>query len=418
MQFIAPLLGLINKLGVKTHAHNDLTVIRSSGLFDADWYSRNSSLFLRIFIDPMTHYVLRGARQGRNPHRLFDTNFYRNQLSIAMSEKYNPLAHYQLIGAAIGKNPCLWFDSEWYRSHYDIQLDEGVTPLLDYSRKGYLEGKAPHPLFDLNWYKQRYAGELVDPDPVIDYIYTGSGRGRVPHRAFDGASRIPPNGSAIDEAVAVAAATRDPPGPKRLSATSFDDEAAASFVSETREKAGELLQSPPTVSVIMPTKDRDQTLPTAVESVLRQGYQQWELLIVDDGSTDDGTRGVIEQFHDPRIRYFRGDGTGAASARNIGLAEARGSLIAYLDSDNQWTPEFLETIVGYLLLNELDIAYCGVRLESEEGIRYSGRTFDYADLVRFNYIALNGLIHRRDIDRALWRIRYVAAENVRLGSSP
>ena len=134
----------------------------------------------------------------------------------------------------------------------------------------------------------------------------------------------------------------------------------------------------------------------AVKSVLAQSYPHWELLVVDDGSTD-GTRALVEGFADPRIRYLRNDDAGAASARNLGIARAAGSLLAYLDSDNRWTPEFLETMVGYVLSSGLDLAYCGMRLESEEGVRFRGRPFDYADLVRVNYIDLNAILHRREL---------------------
>ena len=394
---MASLLGLFKRLRAKTRVSSDLAVIRSSGLFDVDWYSKNSSFLSRVFFDPIVHYVLVGAGRGRNPHRLFDTNFYVEQLSPHAREESNPLVHYQLSGAASGKNPCLWFDTNWYRTYYDLALEEGVTPLLDYCRNGYLAGRAPHPLFDVDWYKQRYAGHVENADPVIDYIYDGSGRGRVPHRALDGADRIQPDGPALGRAVRIAAATRDPMAPRRITLASFDEEASAAFVSEIRQKAGALLQSPPTVSVIMPTKDRAQILPVAVESVRRQSYPHWELLVVDDGSGDDGTRGVVELFGDPRIRYVPGDGNGAAAARNIGIAKAGGDLIAYLDSDNQWTPEFLETIVGYVLSDDLDLAYPGMRMESEEGVRYRGRPFDYPDLVRVNYIDLNGVIHKREL---------------------
>ena len=97
------------------------------------------------------------------------------------------------------------------------------------------------------------------------------------------------------------------------------------------------------VSVIIPTFNRAGLLPQTIKSVLKQTYKRIEILIVDDGSTDD-TREVVASFSDERIRYFRIDHFGyPAPARNKGLSEARGNFIAMLDSDDLWFPRELST---------------------------------------------------------------------------
>lgn len=97
----------------------------------------------------------------------------------------------------------------------------------------------------------------------------------------------------------------------------------------------------PTVSVILPTYNRADILGSAVESVLEQTYEDFELLIVDDGSTDD-TDDTVAAFDDPRIRYIEHDvNKGAAAARNTGIEAARGSYIAFQDSDDEWSPRKL-----------------------------------------------------------------------------
>jgi glycosyltransferase involved in cell wall biosynthesis len=156
------------------------------------------------------------------------------------------------------------------------------------------------------------------------------------------------------------------------------------------------LASPPAVSIVMATKDREAMLGAAIGSVLAQGYAAWELLVVDDGGTD-GTRALVEGFADPRIRYLRNEGDGAAAARNFGIAHATGSLLAYLDSDDRWTPDFLETMVAYLLAGGVDLAYCAMRVESEEGVRFRGGPFDRADFEKAGYIGLDAVLHRRDL---------------------
>ena len=96
-------------------------------------------------------------------------------------------------------------------------------------------------------------------------------------------------------------------------------------------------------SVIMPTFNRGYTIWKSILSVLDQSYPFFELIIIDDGSTDD-TAKVIAQFQDPRIRYLRlKKNQGASHARNIGLKKSKKTYIAYLDSDNTWSSDFLFT---------------------------------------------------------------------------
>jgi len=97
----------------------------------------------------------------------------------------------------------------------------------------------------------------------------------------------------------------------------------------------------PTVSVIIPTYNRERLLVRSVKSVLNQTYQDFEIIIVDDASTDN-TEKVVRSFNDERIRYVRHDkNKGEAAARNTGIKLARGKYIASQDSDDEWLPEKL-----------------------------------------------------------------------------
>ncbi len=97
-----------------------------------------------------------------------------------------------------------------------------------------------------------------------------------------------------------------------------------------------------TVSVVIPTYDRADVLPRAVESVLDQTMTDLELLVVDDGSTD-GTRAVLDGFDDDRLRVIEHEtNRGANVARNTGIDEADGEYVAFLDSDDEWRPPKLE----------------------------------------------------------------------------
>lgn len=97
----------------------------------------------------------------------------------------------------------------------------------------------------------------------------------------------------------------------------------------------------PLVSVIIPTYNRAEFLKSAIGSVLSQTYQNFEVIVIDDGSTD-GTREIITSFSQDKIKYVYKSNGGQSSARNEGIRLAKGEYIAFLDSDDLWDPRKLE----------------------------------------------------------------------------
>ena len=102
----------------------------------------------------------------------------------------------------------------------------------------------------------------------------------------------------------------------------------------------------PMVSVIMPTFNRADTIQRSIRSVQAQSFTDWELIVVDDGSTDN-TVALIEGC-DPRLKILRQENQGAVGARNAGLRASAGSYIAFLDSDDEWLPHHLELCASFL----------------------------------------------------------------------
>ncbi|EFH8539063.1 glycosyltransferase, partial [Escherichia coli] len=153
------------------------------------------------------------------------------------------------------------------------------------------------------------------------------------------------------------------------------------------------------VSIIMPAYNREDTIPAAISSVLAQTYPYFELIIVDDGSND-GTADVVKSFDDKRVRLIDGPGrSGVSEARNIGLRAAKGDLIAYLDSDNTWLPEYLAAMVAAMHQSpHAQAAYSGQYLyrgtePQPFAIRFA--SFNKGLLENRNYIDLNCFIHRK-----------------------
>lgn len=112
------------------------------------------------------------------------------------------------------------------------------------------------------------------------------------------------------------------------------------------------------VSIIMPSWNTGRFIAETLESVLKQTYSHWELLIVDDCSTDDTDKVVKGFLEDPRIHYFKNkQNSGAALSRNKAIREAKGEWVAFLDSDDLWLPEKLEHMIKFMNKHHYVFAY-------------------------------------------------------------
>lgn len=160
------------------------------------------------------------------------------------------------------------------------------------------------------------------------------------------------------------------------------------------------------ISVIVPTYNRADFVGETIESILNQTYKNFELIIVDDGSTDN-TEEVIGKFKDSRIKYIKTDNWGGpARPRNTGIKKAKGEYIAFCDDDDIWLPKKLEKQIRvFQISNETAMLYTrfktiegGVisnKIFPENGIYNSGSIFK--SIYLWNFIACSGVMVKRSV---------------------
>lgn len=177
------------------------------------------------------------------------------------------------------------------------------------------------------------------------------------------------------------------------------------------------MRKPPRVSVVMPTYNSAAFLGDAVMSMLAQSFADFELVVIDDGSTDD-TQSILARFTDPRIVIDRlAVNSGLAAARNAGLARSQGALIAWLDSDDISLPRRLERQVAVLECRPR-VGICGTWVgtmgASSETWRYPRRAGIVASRMLFDDpIATSSVMMRREVLRGMHHFdpEYAPAED-------
>ncbi len=114
----------------------------------------------------------------------------------------------------------------------------------------------------------------------------------------------------------------------------------------------------PKISIIIPTFNRENKILKAIESVLSQTYKDWELIIVDDGSTDKTKDKIQKYLHNEKIKYIYQTNKGVGAARNLGVRNATGDVICFLDSDDQFVPQKLSLQLGGHIKYNKNISIC------------------------------------------------------------
>lgn len=237
---------------------------------------------------------------------LFDEQFYCEANPDVGAGEISPLEHYLSVGAFEGRRPNRLFDSAYYLSTYAGVAKAGVNPVLHYFLKGTAEGRDPSVEFDTSYYVEANPDVITSEiNPLVHFLRFGMQQGRFPRRECY---------------------ERDLQRLARLAGARYRQDK---------------LDYRPLVSLLMRTYNtRPIYLEAAVRSVIAQAYSNWELRIVDDGSSNSATLkllGRVESW-DERIFVFRNaDHRGISAAGNCALQDARGEYVAMLCHDDELT---------------------------------------------------------------------------------
>lgn len=268
-----------------------------------------------------------------------------------------------------------YFDANWYAAEYKDVSIVGMDPVEHFLWLGGRLKRNPSPKFCTTSYLTAYADVERDGlNPLVHYLRIGQSENRRIHAVMPRATRD-------GRTKAKRLITRHH--------TAWDDQLSESAV-QMLERA-EYAFRDELVSIVMPTRNRARTIAPAIQSALAQTHAKFELIIVDDGSTDD-TRSVIESCQDDRIRYVSNDGThGVSRARNIALEKACGRWIFFLDSDNTWHPRMVELMLRHAEVKSVSAGYCAAALINDESRRWAVlyADYDFETLAHENFIDMN-----------------------------
>lgn len=367
-------------------------------LFDTRWYLMNAEEVRERDVDPLVHYLLRGAREHRSPSPLFDAKWFVAKCSDVGLKQENALSHFlqNAMQKARAPNPLL--DPGWYRAFYPDVSRSGLSATEHFVLLGGPMGRHPSRHFDSRWYWEHHT-DVAEHGmiPLAHYLAYGKSEKRAIRKVQTNTSlQAASNDGGVQQSWY--------PGKIRVDS----DAAKALWLTDRHvEEAHNTILNSDAVqfSIIMPTWNRRESISRAIDSVVAQSYSTWELIICDDGSTDN-TREWVEENYAPliqkgAIRVLDLAHNGVSAARNAGLREAKGEWVAYLDSDNRWHPHFLLMMAANIKRSGKGIhtAYAALHVQmqdlSQEFIR--ARPFDWSHLLQGNYIDLNIFAHSRKL---------------------
>jgi glycosyltransferase involved in cell wall biosynthesis len=266
-----------------------IDVIKNSGLFDEKYYATQDKGPGKTE-NPISHYIFEGAQAGLNPSASFNTNYYFANNADVKEAQLNPLYHFVMYGVAELRNPSAEFETDLYlEMNLDVK-NAGLNPLYHYLNYGKKEGRIPN------------RNAIMDPNTYLGWV-----------RAFDMIGK--------DDILAM-------------------------------KKMIPAFKLKPLISVLTPVYNPDiKYFRKAIDSVINQTYENWELCLADDKSTDPEVRLVLEEYagKDKRIKLnFRKENGHISEATNSALEIAKGEFILLLDQDDEIPKHAMFMIVDAL----------------------------------------------------------------------
>lgn len=383
--------------------------------FEPAWYLREHPDVAKHDLEPLSHYLQQGRHEGRKPSIWFDASWFANQWGVPVEHAwsvYCAFAHQFPIA------PTPYFDAPWYAAKFPDVLEHGWEPLSHFLAHGAREGRDPNPFFAARWYRERHPGS--NDNPLIHYLTEGRKANNDPHPDFSIVAYRQRYPQVVEAGVEplwhyLVHGHREgrnigpmPPALQGLRppASRPADRNVVAVVpdAETRATAQATIDSHPKhrFSIIMPCWNRGAVIADAIASVLAQSYPHWQLIVCDDGSTDDTVQVIKESFQEAiaagQIIVLELPHQGVSAARNAGLERADAPWVGYLDSDNRWHPDYLLlTAAAFLQQPEVATHYAALQVDDAvQGRRFiRSRSFDWDDLLQRNFIDLNIFAHHR-----------------------
>jgi GT2 family glycosyltransferase len=334
--------------------------------FDTAWYAEMSGR-PEARMRAVFHYLRRGRKLGHTPHPLFDPVTFTGSLGSPGIGRHDALAFYISHRGRYGQlatHPL--FDTVEYLKANPEAAQHRFGAIGHYRQIGAAVGALPN-----SWYQPDPDRE---PDGLIGWL-----RPRVDAWRDRRASTA-----------------------NRWSA-SYDQERATKFArryadySPIRSEPEQVL-----VSVVLPVWNRAQQVAGAIASVQAQTLSDWELLIVDDGSTDSLDAVIAPFLSDPRIRLILQDHRGVARSRNTGLVAGTGRYVAWIDSDILWRPEHLAQCVSVLQMDGRRAVYDILEANTGTGgNHYASTIVNLSRLLVRNFVDQNVMVLERNLALAI-----------------
>lgn len=333
---------------------NDYKLIKKSGLFDEHYYLKNNQDARKADIDPIRHYLRDGWKEGKNPSERFDTNFYLTTYPDVAAVGLNPLVHYLKYGKKEGRkcNPS----------------DQTGPQTAEVSKM--------KKLFLISKYAQN------NPYLIKNFIFEARRNGIT---------------YAMNRARSKLHSSNSPIAPKPYCYT-------APILSKDIRNEMKNFTRKPLISIIMPVYNVDpKWLELAIKSVEAQWYNNWELCIADDKSTNEDTIKYLKDIKNSKIKIkFLEKNVNISTASNEASKLAKGEYIVLLDNDDELTPDALYEIVKVINQHNPDFIYSDedkLELDGSHTFPFFKPDFSYDLLLSLNYITHLATIKKEIFDK-------------------